>query len=98
MNNTLVTTFTNVAAKLTTIFGRIVVISRTGDSVYAIIDASVIPVGDFGERMEPRYTGTFNKSVGLIVGDTLTDGAQTWIVGQLLEDDEFIVKFYLRKT
>lgn len=110
MNLDLVTTFTAVAADLMAAFGREVThtdVDGNEVQIQAVIESALSPVGEFGERMEPRWTAEVAKSAGVQVGDTLTHaGTATdddpypddvvWTTTQVISDDGYTVKFAVR--
>ena len=78
-------------------------------TVQALLESAYAPVGEFGERMEPRTTATLAKSLAAVVGDTLTyAGTVTdddpypddvvWLLAQILSDDGYLTQFALRRV
>lgn len=76
-------------------------------TITAMMETELAPVGEFGERMEPRWTAEVAKSAGVQVGDTLTvAGTVTeddpypddvvWTTTQVISDDGYTVKFAVR--
>jgi len=77
-------------------------------TVTGILETSYAPVGDFGERLEPRTTISVAKSAAVVVGDTLSyAGTVTdddpypddvvWTMAQIIEDDGYLVRFAVRQ-
>jgi hypothetical protein len=77
-------------------------------TVVGMLETNYGPVGEFGERMEPRTTITVAKSDGVAVGDTLhyagtvTDDDPypddvVWTMTQIIEDDGYLVRFAARQ-
>jgi hypothetical protein len=75
----------------------------------ALLDTAWAPVGEFGERMEARWTVEMAKSAGVQVGDTLSHaGAITeedpdpddviWMLTQVIRDDGYTVQFAVRRS
>ena len=100
MNSELVATFTEVSAGLLNTFGAPVLITHDLASIgaQAILESGVTPVGDYGERMESRYTMTLLRTSGAALGDTVTLNGTVWHLAQLLDDDGFTLKFAVRDT
>lgn len=112
MNLDLVTTFTAVAADLMAAFGREVThtdVDGNEVQIQAVIESALSPVGEYGERMEPRWTAEVAKSAGVQVGDTLAHaGTATdddpypddvvWTTTQVISDDGYTVKFAVRSS
>lgn len=84
-------------------------INDEGDevAVTGILETAMVPVGDFGERMEPRTTITVAKSAAVAVGDTLSYAGEVtdedplpddvvWTMAQIIEDDSYLVRFAVR--
>ena len=76
-------------------------------TITAILETELAPVGEYGERMEPRWTAEVAKSAGVQVGDTLAHaGTATdddpypddvvWTTTQVISDDGYTVKFAVR--
>ena len=111
MNTLLAAEFVSLAADLMTEFGREATHTNSdGDeaAVLAVVRSEHAPVGDFGERMEPRTTISVAKSAAVAVGDTLHyAGAVTdedplpddvvWTMAQIIEDDGYLVRFAVRQ-
>lgn len=111
MNRDLAAVFQSLASDLLTVWGRSV--TRTtveGDesSVLVILDEESVAVGDYGERMEQRWTLDVASASGAAVGDVYTEaGTPTaddpypddiaWTAAQLLNDDGYIRRFLVRK-
>lgn len=83
--------------------------SNDGDeaALTVIFETGLAPVGEYGERMEPRWTAEVAKSAGVQVGDTLAHaGTATdddpypddvvWTTTQVISDDGYTVKFAVR--
>lgn len=100
MNPDLVATFTTVAADLLNTFGAPATLTHaeTTTPVMAVLESAVAPVGDYGERMESRYTITMLRTSGAVIGDTVTLNGTAWHLAQLLDDDGFTVKFAVRDS
>lgn len=106
MNLALATTFRQVATDLLSHFGRPVVHTNAdGDeaTIQAVLEQEAVAVGDYGERMEPRWAATLSTASGARVGDTLTVAADdpdeddpVWTLTQALDDDGFVQRFALR--
>lgn len=98
MNAELVATFTEVSAGLLDTFGAPATLTHalTSTPILVILESAAAPVGEYGERMESRYTMTLLRTSGAVVGDTVTLGATTWHLAQLLDDDGFTLKFAVR--
>lgn len=97
MNLDLVAIFQSVATDLLLQFGRPVA-TGGGATIQAVIEQSAEPVGDYGERVESRWTATVAKASGVAVGDTLIAGSDTWKLTQLIADDGFVQKFAIRQV
>ncbi len=76
-------------------------------TVIGMLETSYGPVGEFGERMEPRTTITVAKSAAVAVGDTLHYAGEVtdddpypddvvWTTAQIIEDDGYLVRFAVR--
>lgn len=98
MNAELVATFTEVSAGLLDTFGAPATLTHalTSTPILAVLESTVAPVGDYGERLESRHTLTLLRTSGATVGDSVTLGATTWHLAQLLDDDGFTLKFAVR--
>lgn len=76
-------------------------INSYGDeiSVTIILQSELVPTGEFGERMEVRYTIELDKSMAASVGDTFSVENDSipyptiWKITQLLADDGYLQKF-----
>jgi len=77
-------------------------------TITAMLDTEVAPVGEYGERMESRWTAEVAKSAGVQVGDTLTHAGETteddpypddvvWTLAQVIADDGYTVRFAVRQ-
>lgn len=106
MNLDLVTTFRSVATDLLIQFGRPVTHTHgtgIGVEIQAVLEQSAEPVGEYGERVESRWTATVTKASGAAVGDTLSHAADNpadddvvWKLTQMISDDGFVQTFALR--
>lgn len=106
MNLDLVATFRQVATDLLIEFGRPVLHTNSDSDeavIQAVIESGAEPVGEYGERMESRWTATVAKASGATVGDTLTIAADSptdddvvWKLSQLMDDDGFVQRYALR--
>lgn len=106
MNLDLVTTFRSVATDLLIQFGRPVTHTNADDDevlIQAVIEQSAEPAGEYGERVESRWTATVAKASSAVVGDTLTHPADdpadddvVWKLTQMISDDGFVQQFALR--
>lgn len=98
MNPELVATFTDASAVALDTFGAPATLTHAlvSTPVRAILESTVAPVGDYGERMESRNTITLLRASGAVVGDTVTLSATTWHLAQLIDDDGFTLKFAVR--
>ena len=100
MNPALIATFTAVSADLLTVMGAEATLAHAGETVpiRAILDTVVVPVGDYGERMEARNTLTVVRASGATVGDTVILNGTGWSLAQLTDDDGFVLKFAVREN
>lgn len=112
MNLDFVADFTKFAADIMAVWGREVTHTNVdGDEnqIQAFVNSELSPVGDYGERMEYRFTATVAKSAGVVVGDTLryagtvTDDDPVpddviWSLAQVMSDDGFIQQFAVRQV
>ena len=106
MNLDLVTTFRSVATDLLIQFGRPVTHTHgtgSGVEIQAVLEQSAEPAGEYGERVESRWTATVAKASSAVVGDTLTHPADdpadddvVWKLTQMISDDGFVQQFALR--
>ena len=73
-------------------------------AVTIILQSELVPTGEFGERMEMRYTIELDKALAASIGDTFsvendpTDedanpDPTIWKTTQLLADDGYLQKF-----
>jgi len=73
-------------------------------AVTIILQSELVPTGEFGERMEMRYTIELDKALAASIGDTFsiesdatTDDPNPdptiWQTTQLLTDDGYMQKF-----
>lgn len=73
-------------------------------AVTIILQSELVPTGEFGERMEMRYTIELDKSLAVSISDTFSvendptddDPAPdptSWKTTQLLADDGYMQKF-----
>ena len=73
-------------------------------AVTIILQSELVPTGEFGERMEMRYTVQLDKALAASIGDTFsvendpTDedtnpDPTLWQATQLLTDDGYLQKF-----
>ncbi len=73
-------------------------------AVTIILQSELVPTGEFGERMEMRYTIELDKALAASIGDTFSvendptdedaDPDPTiWKTTQLLADDGYLQKF-----
>ena len=78
-------------------------------TVQALFETAYAPVGEYGERMEPRMTASLAKSTAAVVGDTLTHAGTVtdddlypddvvWSLAQLLNDDGYLMQFAIRQV
>lgn len=72
-------------------------------AITAIIEQAAVAVGDYGERVENRWTATLPVAAGAVVGDTLTvaadnpaDDDMIWQLTQVLDHDGYLQRFALR--
>lgn len=98
MNDDLVATLTAVSANLLDVFGAPATLTHAGTTtpVLVVLESAVVPVGEFGERMEQQTTVEILTASGATVGDTFTVGFAVWTAVQLLSDDGYIRKFAVR--
>lgn len=106
MNLDLAATFRSVAADLLMQFGRPATHTHgtgIGVEIQAVLDQSAEPAGEYGERVESRWTATVAKASGAVVGDTITYPAENpsdddvvWKLTQMIADDGFVQQFALR--
>ncbi len=98
MNPELAAIFTAASANLLDIFGAPATLTHAGTttSVRTVLESAVVPVGEFGERMEPQTTVDILTASGAVVGDTITVGGTPWTAAQLLSDDGYVRKFAVR--
>ncbi len=70
----------------------------------AIIESALVPVGEYGERMELRTTATVKAELGAVVGDTISvmndDPLLEPTVWKLIQATEggFMPKFTVREV
>lgn len=78
-------------------------------AVTIILETQAVPVGEYGERMEPQTTIQIPTASGAVVGDTFTvAGTETaddpypddvvWTAAQLLSDDGYFQVFAVRQA
>lgn len=109
MNADLVATFTTVSADLATAFGAPMTRQRTLPSdpptldevaCQGILEAALVPVGEFGERMEPQHTITVLASLDAQIGDAFVQdgvaGIAPWRAVQVVADDGYFRVFAVR--
>lgn len=67
-------------------------------TVRGLVQSAVAPVGDYGERMEQRWTLTIAASADVRIGDTITraDPAGVFRLAQLDSNNGYIAVFALR--
>ena len=65
-------------------------------AVTIILKTEAVPVGEFGERMEPQTTVQIPAASGAVVGDTFTVDDVAWTAVQLLSDDGYFRQFAVR--
>lgn len=98
MNPTLAGTFTTVAQGLLQAFGREVRHGSNGPLIFAVI-REVQDAIDLGDPFPQRHwTARVAKSTGVAPGNTLMDGADTWRIEGILNDDGFVVTLAIRKV
>lgn len=98
MNPELAAIFTAASADLLDIFGAPATLTHAGTTTPArvVLESPVVPVGEFGERMEPQTTVDILTASGAAVGDTITVDGAPWTAVQLLSDDGYVRKFAVR--
>ena len=78
-------------------------------AVTIILKTEAAPVGEYGERMEPRTTVQIPSASGAVVGDSFTVAGDpteddpepddvVWTAVQLLSDDGYLRRFAVRSA
>jgi len=78
-------------------------------TITAMLDTEVAPVGEYGERMEARWTAEVAKSASAQVGDTLSHAGEVTdddpypddvvlTLAQVIADDGYTVRFAVRSS
>lgn len=97
MNPALVATFASAADSALLALGGPLTLTRAAGGTLAVrgvVRKDAAPVGDFGERMESRYTLQVAASSAAVVGDAFAvAGGAVWRAVQLLADNGVMLTF-----